>query len=95
MARRHARRHDYAVATVSMHAHAWVLCEAALCAARSACKLIAQHTLSAAEQARIKSEACKPSSDSLEWSNLTAVLIRVPHTYIVVRAHLRRSQELF
>ena len=30
-----------------MHAHAWVLCEAALCAARSACKLIAQHAFAA------------------------------------------------
>ena len=41
------------MATVSMHAHAWVLCEAALCAAPSACKLIAQHALSAAVHARI------------------------------------------
>ena len=28
----HARRHDHAVATASMQAHAWDLCEAALCA---------------------------------------------------------------
>ena len=28
----HARRHGHAVATVRMHAHAWVPCEAALCA---------------------------------------------------------------
>ena len=48
------------VATVRMHAHAWVLCEAAPCAARSACKLIAQHALSVAEHACIKSTYMQP-----------------------------------
>ena len=38
-----------------MHAHAWVPCEAALCAPRSACKLIAQHALSVTEHPRTKS----------------------------------------
>ena len=39
----HADEHG---ATVSMHAHAWDLCEAALCAAGSAYQLIAQHASS-------------------------------------------------
>ena len=65
MCNSHACHQDHAVATVSMHAHAWVLSEAALCANCSACKVIVQHAISVSEHACIKSTDVIPSLGSL------------------------------
>ena len=75
----HARRHDHAVATVSMHGYAWVPCEAALC---SHCPKTLSMPFSPSEHDSIKSTACNPFLDSLEWISLTAdSFIRVPHVH--------------
>ena len=64
----HACRHDHAVATVSMHGHAWDLCEAALCAPASA----RWHASSVSEHDSIKSIGMQlmVGVAGIEWDSL-------------------------